>query len=1034
MKVIKSLSKLIRNLTLRKKLVISFLLITMIPFMILGIIAYYIAYNNLIDNYKSQNSKMIYQFGLSLDWYFKDVEDMSRSLVTNESIRYFLETDKNDKNFSYYKNQASNRLLELLNEREDISSIYMLIDGGGHIQKGDNGLGIGLSIRSMPEYKIAENKDGSFVWLGLRETMNSNYSREKLYIIGVRILKNFRTGENVGILVINMKEDYISSKLSAIKQNKDNKLYIIDKHNVITASENNSKLLTKSEYNLPAADSQNKKTIKHTVNTDNKSNIVFFYHSEHTGWYVVSDISKKSIINGISNIVLTISIIGIITFLVCFGTGILISKSITKPIYRLISVMDNVESGNLDLKSDIDSKDEIGTLSDTFNGMTEKLKYSFEKIEQQNIKLKKLDKLKDEFLANTTHELKTPLNGIIGLTESLIDGVAGELPYKVKDNLFMIVHSGKRLAHLINDILDFSRLKENEISLKLKTLDLRIVVNMVIALSKELLMGKPVELINEIEPNFPLIKADEGRLNQVLLNLVSNAIKFTNEGKIIVSAEVRNDKAVINISDTGIGIPKEGIKKVFKSFEQIDASISREYGGTGLGLTISQQLVELHGGEIWVESEENKGSKFSFTIPLCFDDELQENKKQKIFGKDKTKFIEHHFETQINSIVNNNNKASQAKVLVVDDEPVNLQVLINQLSLAGYCVMTAHNGEEALTLFETSQELPEIVLMDIMMPKMSGYEVTKALRKKYSLSDLPIIMLTAKNQISDLVTGLECGANDYLSKPFNKIELLSRVNTLLSLKRTNEKQKELLIFEQELKIAHRIQQSIIPKSFSKNKHINIAALFIPMMEVAGDFYDYHMPNEKEMGILIADISGHGVSAALIASMVKIAFSLVRNFIHKPSEVMSELNKMLIGKFDNQYLTANYIYLNFEEKILINANGGHPPLLIQKADSKELITLKPSGKILGWFDNITNETRKINLDEGDRIFLYTDCIEESINENEEEYGEERLFAFIQKNKNTEITKLKTKMIEELKNWTNKKYFDDDLTFIILEIMD
>lgn len=408
-----------------------------------------------------------------------------------------------------------------------------------------------------------------------------------------------------------------------------------------------------------------------------------------------------------------------------------------------------------------------------------------QKVEQ----LEKLDLLKDEFLANTSHELRTPLNGIIGLADSLCDGAAGELPDEVQNNLQMISASGRRLSGLVNDILDFSKIKTDELELQLKPVDIFAAADVVLALSQPLATGKNVELINQIPRDLPWAKADENRIQQILHNLIGNAVKFTDEGEVKVSAREADDYLEISISDTGIGIDKEQYDAIFVPFKQADGSTARAYGGTGLGLTITKQLVELHGGNIKVESEPGKGSTFTFTLPKSGETGDRKTISASFIPSSKT----------LNKLIDVSDKSTQTKtapavapifvptndevkILIVDDEPVNLQVLQNHLSLEGYSVTKANSGNQAIKILKAKEKF-DLIILDIMMPGMSGYEVCQKLRKLYAPSDLPVVMLTAKDRVNDLVEGFNVGANDYLTKPFSKDELLSRIRTHLRLNR-----------------------------------------------------------------------------------------------------------------------------------------------------------------------------------------------------------------------------------------------------------
>jgi len=421
-------------------------------------------------------------------------------------------------------------------------------------------------------------------------------------------------------------------------------------------------------------------------------------------------------------------------------------------------------------------------------------KQDLDQQQKLNKQLQQIDKLKDQFLANTSHELRTPLNGIIGLADSLIDGVAGQLSEKAIFNIDMIASSGRRLANLVNDILDFSKLKSHDLNLQLRPLDVHTIVDVTLKLSAPLIGGKPIDLINDISQDVPLIRADENRIQQILHNLIGNAIKFTEEGSVRIQAEIENQYLAISISDTGIGIPANKFKIIFESFEQGDGSTAREFGGAGLGLSVSKSLVELHGGRIDVESEIGVGSKFTFTIPLSDSDRTEFDADQVtekvIAGIDLAEMLQEEVEVPIVradliapslKVIN----GERIQVLVVDDEPVNRQVLENHLSVAGYEVTQASDGNQALQLLNNGKSY-DLVLLDIMMPRMNGYEVCSTLRENYSPSELPVVMLTAKNQVSDLVDGFSAGANDYLTKPFAKDELLSRIKTQLNLKEINK--------------------------------------------------------------------------------------------------------------------------------------------------------------------------------------------------------------------------------------------------------
>ncbi|MDR1193175.1 MAG: response regulator [Peptococcaceae bacterium] len=505
-------------------------------------------------------------------------------------------------------------------------------------------------------------------------------------------------------------------------------------------------------------------------------------------WSVAVSIPMSQILdnaNGIRDYVIIVSLIAICVIALILY---LIAKNVTKPILILSDTAKILGEGNFDTEVPlIQSNDEIGDLSKAFkfmaakiNELVKEMQQYAKTLEEKNVYLNRLNELKDEFLANTSHELRTPINGIIGIVESMIDGATGPLSDGQKYNLAIVSNSGKRLSNMINDILDFTKLKNQEIVLQIKPIDLKTIVDTVIILSKPLIKGKELTLVNEIDESLTAVNADENRIQQILYNLIGNAIKFTEKGKVSVSARLEGGMTAISVEDTGIGIAADKFERIFESFEQADGSTAREYGGTGLGLSITKKIVELHGGAISVESKLGEGSKFTFTVPTS------NVKSDDIVAAVGSKVVDiEDFAAAMPTAAERDGDGaadeSGRRVLIVDDEPVNIQVLNNLLKMRDYAVTAAYNGADALRLIEEGEKF-DLILLDVMMPKMSGYEVCRHLRETYTLFDLPIVMLTAKNQIQDILLGFQSGANDYIQKPFDKEELLARVRTLLELK------------------------------------------------------------------------------------------------------------------------------------------------------------------------------------------------------------------------------------------------------------
>ena len=423
----------------------------------------------------------------------------------------------------------------------------------------------------------------------------------------------------------------------------------------------------------------------------------------------------------------------------------------------------------------------------------------FERERRINLRLRQVDRMKDELLANTSHELRTPLYGMTGLAEALVDGAKGTLASAVKKDLSMIAASGHRLAGLVDDILDFSRLRDDNLELLLKPVDLHALSDIVLTMAGPLAAGKEVELISSVSAGLPAAMADEARLQQVLYNLIGNAVKFTVEGRVEVSGRVDGERLEISVTDTGIGISPQHQERIFASFEQADASIEREYGGAGLGLAVSRRLVELHGGRLWVESKLGEGSRFAFTLPIS--EETATSRVEGDVASVGMRTLSRVRGAQTADPFGGESEAeaptgepeasvsdSTFTVLIVDDEPVIREVLASHLRAAHHRAVQAAGGEEALRQLET--ESIDLVLLDVMMPKMSGYQACREIRRQRTREELPIIFLSAKNQVEDLVSGFADGANDYLTKPIGKRELLARVSTHLDLLAMHREQAE----------------------------------------------------------------------------------------------------------------------------------------------------------------------------------------------------------------------------------------------------
>ncbi|MBE9561664.1 MAG: sensor histidine kinase, partial [Proteobacteria bacterium] len=443
----------------------------------------------------------------------------------------------------------------------------------------------------------------------------------------------------LGVLGSDFTLTKISNFLSGMKIGKTGKTFIVERSGLLVGGSFPYASFDKDKQRLKARDVKDpfiQATVKYLVDyygdfgkitSSERINFSYqdqrqlvrvspFHNKFNLDWLIIVVVPESDFMERINANTYNTLWLTLIALIIATLIGVFTSKLIVQPILRLSQAAKKLSTGDWEQTLPVERADEIGALANSFNSMAKQLKSSFSTLEEQNLELQRLDRLKNEFLANTSHELSTPLNGIIGIADSLVDGVTEKLPQATCDNLNMIVLSGRRLANLVNNILDFSKLRHKNIELEVQAIDLRQCIDVVFTLSKPLLGKKKLQLINSVPTNLPPAAADENRLQQILHNLISNAVKFTDSGHIEVCAKIKKGFIEISISDTGIGIQSNKLDSIFKSFEQADGTTARVYGGTGLGLTITKQLVELHNGKISVSSELGIGSRFIFTLPI----------------------------------------------------------------------------------------------------------------------------------------------------------------------------------------------------------------------------------------------------------------------------------------------------------------------------------------------------------------------------------------------------------------------------------
>jgi len=452
-------------------------------------------------------------------------------------------------------------------------------------------------------------------------------------------------------------------------------------------------------------------------------------------------------------------------------------------------------------------------------------------------KLEKMDAIKDEFFANTAHELRTPLNAIINISEGLYRETDGQLAKVQKENLSLVINSGKRLALIVNEILDYSKLKNTGLTLYFEGVSIQRTIEQVINEMRKLIHKDQVKLMAEISENIPLILADQNRLIQILYNLIGNAIKNTIQGTIIVKARLQSDLVIISVEDTGSGIEADRLALIFEPYFQGEGHNHRNLKGTGLGLAITKNLVELHHGNIQIDSVLNQGTVAKFTMPVFKGSIVQNNM---ITDTDYINLPDD--EDKELSITFPYSVIGKGPVItIIDDNQVNLIGMIGILKVNNYSIQAYDQVSDFNSAFDQRIKM-DLVVLDVMLPKESGYEICRNIRRVYSISEMPILMLTAKTTIEDKVEGFNAGANDYLAKPFDADEFLARVRTLTQMKESVERMRssELQFLQAQIKphfLYNAINTFITIMRYDAERAAKLMTSFSQYLRLSFDFKD-----------------------------------------------------------------------------------------------------------------------------------------------------------------------------------------------------
>jgi signal transduction histidine kinase/CheY-like chemotaxis protein len=417
------------------------------------------------------------------------------------------------------------------------------------------------------------------------------------------------------------------------------------------------------------------------------------------------------------------------------------------------------------------------------NKRIEELTRLTEELAGANRRSQEADKLKSQFLANMSHELRTPMNSIIGFSEILIERLDGKIEPKHGSFLRHILTSGQHLLSIINDILDLSKIEAGKMEVYAETFDVRPVVESVCTVMRGLGRQKVPQFVLDIPDDLPPIESDLAKFKQILFNLLSNAVKFApGEQPVTISARVFGDMISVSVRDEGVGIDARHHEVIFEEFRQLDGTVRREFGGTGLGLALVKKFVELQGGVVRIESAPGKGSTFTFQLPI----------------RSKAAVVSRYSELDDAS-------RSGERVLVVEDDAHAWELISSALGSAGYLSIRARHGEEAVRLARESN--PVAVTLDLVLPGMDGWEVLKRLKSDHVTRNIPVVIISI---VENRDLGVALGADDYFVKPVDRDRLLDRVRRLTDVRASKT---HLLLIDDDATVHALIEEELGPLGY-----------------------------------------------------------------------------------------------------------------------------------------------------------------------------------------------------------------------------